>query len=435
MRIAIVGAGIAGNAAAYALNNAGAGHEITIYETENRIGGHSATVDIDYDGAKISVDTGFIVYNTLNYPNLTALFDHLGVATQASDMSFSVSIGAGEFEWIGRTHDVFNGLFAQRRNLVNPRYLGMLFEILRFQKAAKADLDAGRLAGLSLGQYIAAGRYSRYFRDRYIVPMGAAIWSTPAEHMLDFPAENFVTFFENHKLLHWDRPVWRTVSGGSRSYVETLTAGFKDRFRLGDPVSAVTRDAFGATVFTASGHSERYDQVILATHSDQALAILKDPSPDEHSILSSVEYRPNTVYLHRDAALMPKRKGAWAAWNFLRDSDTSEGDVCVSYSMQHLQGIAPDKPLFVTLNPQRPPRDELLFRTFQYAHPQFTAAAFAGQALLRKVNGRNRTWFAGAWTGYGFHEDGLVSGMTVAEGLSAFMPWRRDAAAVQRPAE
>jgi uncharacterized protein len=186
---------------------------------------------------------------------------------------------------------------------------------------------------------------------------------------------------------------------------------------------------------TSSGTSERFDQVILATHSDQALAMLEDPSEDEHSILSSVEYRPNTVYLHCDAALMPKRKGAWAAWNFLRDSDTSEGDVCVSYSMQHLQGIAPDKPLFITLNPTRAPRDDLVFRTFHYDHPQFTAAGFAGQALLKQVNGRNRTWFAGAWTGYGFHEDGLVSGMAVAEGLGALMPWRRDAAAVQRPAE
>ncbi len=435
MRVAIIGTGIAGNAAAYALNNAGQGHEITLFESQNRIGGHSATVDIDYDGTPISVDTGFIVYNTLNYPNLTALFAHLDVETQASDMSFSVSIGRGEFEWIGRTHDVFNGLFAQRRNLVNPRYLGMLLEIMRFQKAAKGDLDSGKLSGLSLGQYIANGRYSGYFRDRYIVPMGAAIWSTPAEHMLDFPAENFVTFFENHKLLHWDRPVWRTVTGGSRCYVEVLTAGFRDRFRLGDPVTAVTRDTFGVTVTTASGHSERYDQAIIATHSDQALAILKDTTADEHTILSSVEYRPNTVYLHRDAGLMPKRKGAWAAWNFLRESDTSEGDVCVSYSMQHLQGIDPKHPLFVTLNPPRPPAPELVFETFHYDHPQFTAQAFAGQTLLKQVNGHNRTWFAGAWTGYGFHEDGLVSGMSAAEGLGAFMPWRQEATELRHPAE
>ena len=253
--------------------------------------------------------------------------------------------------------------------------------------------------------------------------------------MLDFPAQNFVAFFENHKLLHWDRPLWRTVSGGSRRYVEKLTEGFRDRIRLGDPVTAVSRDAFGATVATLSGHSARYDHVIIATHPDQALAFVKDPTEEERLILSSCEYRPNTVYLHRDPALMPRRREAWAAWNFLRDSDTSEGDVCVSYSMQHLQGIDPKCPLFVTLNPPRPPKPELVFRTFSYAHPQYNAAAFAAQALLRETNGLNRTWYAGAWTGYGFHEDGLLSGMTAAEGLGAFMPWREETAATRQIAE
>ncbi len=235
MRVAVIGTGIAGNAAAYMLARAPHVTTLDVYEKEGRIGGHSATVDVDYDGRSIAVDTGFIVYNTLNYPLLTALFEHLDVETQESDMSFSVSIGNGAFEWIGRTHDVFSGLFAQRRNIVNPRYLGMLLEILRFQKAAQQDLRAGRLGGMTLGDYIAAGRYSDYFRDRYIVPMGAAIWSTPVERMLDFPAENFVAFFENHKLLHWERPVWRTVTGGSRRYVEKLTRPFRDRIRTGDP--------------------------------------------------------------------------------------------------------------------------------------------------------------------------------------------------------
>jgi uncharacterized protein len=429
MRVAIVGTGIAGNAAAHALTLASHVSEITVYEADNRIGGHSATVDIDYQGTAIAVDTGFIVYNTLNYPNLTALFDYLGVETQASDMSFSVSIGRGDFEWTGRTKDVFTGLFAQKRNIVNPRYLGMLLEILRFQKAARADLDAGRLKGLTLGAYIAKGKFSAYFRDRYIVPMGAAIWSTPAEHMLDFPAENFVSFFENHRLMRWDRPVWRTVTGGSRRYVEKLTAPFHDRIRLGDPVTSIRRDSFGVDIVTARGGSQRHDHVIIAAHPDQTLAILKDADENEASVLSSVEYRPNMVYLHRDKSLMPKRKEAWAAWNFLRDSDTSEGDVCVSYSMQHLQGIDPARPLFLTLNPPRAPDPSLVFRTFNYAHPQYTQKAFAAQQLLRKTNGRNRTWFAGAWTGYGFHEDGLVSGLTAAEGLGAFMPWRTESAA------
>jgi uncharacterized protein len=428
MRVAVIGTGIAGNAAAYALAHALHVTTLDVYESQPRVGGHSATVDVEYDGRRIAVDTGFIVYNTLNYPLLTALFEHLGVETQMSEMSFSVSIGAGEFEWVGRVKDVFSGLFAQKRNIVNPKYLGMLLEVLRFQKASRLDLMAGKLAGLTLGAYIAAGRYSNYFRDRYILPMGAAIWSTPVERMLDFPAENFVSFFENHKLLHWDRPVWRTVSGGSRQYVEKLTAPFRDRIRIGDPVVSIVRDRFAATVATASGRSERYDQVVLASHSDESLAILKDASADERQVLSSVAYRPNAVYLHRDTALMPRRKEAWAAWNFLRDSDKARGDVCVTYSMQHLQGIDPACPLFVTLNPPRPPKPELTFETFEYAHPQFNLAAFAGQKLLAEINGRNRVWLAGAWTGYGFHEDGLRSGILAAEGLGAFMPWRRPAA-------
>jgi hypothetical protein len=350
-------------------------------------------------------------------------------------MSFSVSMDGGDFEWIGRTHDVFNGLFAQRRNLVNPRYLGMLLEILRFQKSAAADRAAGKLAGLTLGDYILAGRYSSYFRDRYIVPMGAAIWSTPVERMLDFPAENFVSFFENHKLLHWDRPVWRTVTGGSRRYVEKLTAPFRDRIRLSSPVTAVRRDAFGVDVTTAAGGTERFDHVVIAAHSDEALAMLADPSEAECDILSAIGYRPNAVYLHRDPALMPKRRNAWAAWNFLRDGRAESGDVCVSYSMQHLQGIDPARPLFVTLNPPVPPKPELTFRTFSYAHPQYTTAAFEAQKRLMRTNGADRTWFAGAWAGYGFHEDGLVSGLLAAEGLGAFMPWREERRVAAGPAE
>jgi uncharacterized protein len=424
MRVAIIGTGIAGNAAAHALSQASHVKSIRVFEAENRIGGHSATVDIDYQGKKIAVDTGFIVYNTLNYPNLTALFEHLDVETQASDMSFSVSIGAGRFEWVGRTHEVFKGLFAQRRNLVNPKYLGMLLEILRFQKASKKDLDSGMLKGLSLKDYITAGKYSAYFRDRYILPMGAAIWSTPVEHMLDFPAENFVTFFENHKLMHWERPVWRTVTGGSRNYVKKLTAPFRKDIHLNDPVIGVTRQNSEVTVMTASGLKETFDHVIIGTHPDQALKFLHDADADEKRVLSAVEYRPNTVYLHRDERLMPKRREAWAAWNFLRASDAKTDAVCVSYSMQHLQGIDPKCPLFVTLNPPTPPRQELQFQTFNYDHPQYTAEAFAGQALLKTFNGRNLTHFVGAWTGYGFHEDGLVSGLEAAEALGATMPWR-----------
>jgi uncharacterized protein len=435
MRVAVIGTGIAGNSAAYALSQARHVTALQVYEAQPRIGGHSATVDVDYDGKHIAVDTGFIVYNTLNYPNLTALFEHFDVPTKDATMSFSVSIGKGDFEWVGREKDVFSGLFAQRRNIVNPRYLGMLLEIMRFQRNANADRLKGAMANMTLGDYIKKGRYSAYFRDRYIVPMGAAIWSTPPEKMLDFPAENFVSFFENHKLLHWDRPVWRTVKGGSREYVKRLTAPFSDRIRMGDPVTEVKRDAFGVSVTTQSGHHARYDHVIIATHTDDALGFVKDASEAERSILTSVEYRPNTVYLHRDPSLMPKRREAWAAWNFLREGVNQTSDVCISYSMQHLQGIDPACPLFVTLNPPHAPRKELTFQTFSYAHPQFTTDAFNAQKQLAAINGQNRTSYAGAWTGYGFHEDGLSSGMRAAEGLGAYMPWAVPAAAEAQPAE
>jgi hypothetical protein len=427
IRVAVVGTGIAGNSAAYALSLARHVRELAVYEKDARVGGHSATVDIDYDGTALAVDTGFIVYNTLNYPNLTALFAHLDVPTVDSDMSFSVSMDRGAFEWSGRVRDVFSGLFAQKRNLANPRYLGMLMEILRFQKAARTDLDSGRLTGLSLGEYIAKGRYSAYFRDRYIVPMGAAIWSTPVARMLDFPAENFVTFFENHKLLHWDRPVWRTVKGGSRQYVERLTAPFRDRIRVGCGAARVWREGAEVVVRDTAGDERRFDHVILACHPDESLAMLADADEKERSVLSGVRYLPNDVWLHRDARLMPKRREAWAAWNVLSDSRSGREDLCVSYSMNLLQGIPQDKPLFVTLNPPEPPAAGKVFGRFSYAHPQYDERAFAAQRMLAGVNGQRRVLFAGAWTGYGFHEDGLRSGMEAAETLGAFMPWREPA--------
>jgi predicted NAD/FAD-binding protein len=277
MRIAIVGTGIAGNAAAYALSTS-TPHDVTVYEQADRPGGHSATVDIDYDGARMAVDTGFIVYNEMNYPHLTALFEHLGVRTEASDMSFAVSARGGRFEWCGRTYRVVDGLFAQRRNLLSPGYLSMLLEILRFNRMAVEDRHAGALANLSLGAYLQRRGFSRRFRDDYLIPMGAAIWSMSPASMLAFPAESFVAFFQNHHLLQWNRPVWRTVAGGSRSYVEKLVAPFAGRIRLSTPVVGVRRVAGGVEVRDARGGTERYDHVVLAGHSDQTLAMLEDPS-------------------------------------------------------------------------------------------------------------------------------------------------------------
>jgi len=421
MRIAVIGAGIAGNAAAWALAN-GSSHQITIYEQEQRVGGHSATVDVDYEGTSIAVDTGFIVYNELNYPNLTQLFAHLGVETEASDMGFSVSSRNGAMEWAGRPTGILNGIFARRRNIVSLPHLNMIREMFRFNKSALEDRAAGRLTSESIGAYLDRGQYSRRFREEYLVPMGAAIWSMPPQSLIDFPADSFIAFFDNHRLLHWNRPVWRTVSGGSRAYVAKLTASFADRIRTGVAVSRILRHDLGVTITDTTGHSERYDQVIIAAHSDQALALLGDASSEERAILGAIPYRSNDVWLHRDPALMPKRRAAWAAWNVLQGSNGEE--ITLTYWMNALQNIDKRMPLFVTLNPEKPPREELTFGRYSYAHPQYRAGATAAQTMLPAIQGNNHTWFCGAWTGYGFHEDGLTSGLNVAETLGAAIPWR-----------
>jgi predicted NAD/FAD-binding protein len=424
MRIAIIGSGIAGNAAAYALSTS-TSHDITVYEKDVRLGGHSATVDIDHGGTTLAVDTGFIVYNEMNYPNLTALFRALGVETQASDMSFAVSARGGGFEWCGRTYKVVDGLFAQRRNILRPRYLGMLLEVVRFNRQAVRDSKAGVLAGLSLQQYLQMRGFSVRFRDDYLIPMGAAIWSMSPRSMLAFPAESFIAFFRNHHLLQWDRPVWRTVTGGSRRYVEKIAAPWRHKARLATAVARITRSQGGVEIEDEHGGLERFDQVILSAHSDQCLGMLADPSADEQAVLGAIGYRDNAVWLHRDPSLMPQRKRAWAAWNVMQGDDPAQ-DLCVTYWMNVLQGLDPARPVFVTLNPPREPDPALTFGRFTYAHPQYDAAAIAAQKRLGGIQGRNRTWFCGAWVRHGFHEDGLDSGLAVAEALGASLPWRQE---------
>ncbi len=421
MRIAVIGAGIAGNAAAWALATCST-HEVTLYEKDTRSGGHSATVEIDYDGTPVSVDTGFIVFNELNYPNLVQLFTHLGVETIPSEMGFSVSSQDGALEWAGRATGILDGLFARRRNIVSFQHLNMIREMFRFNRSALEDRAAGRLTSESIGSYLERGGYSRRFREEYLVPMGAAIWSMPPKSLVEFPANSFISFFDNHRLLHWDRPLWRTVKGGSQHYVERMTAVFRDRLRLGSGVVGIKRHDLGVTVTDVSGHSERYDQVIIGAHSDQALAMLSDPTPEERAVLGAIPYRDNEVWLHRDPRLMPKRKAAWAAWNVLQNEEGSE--ITLTYWMNALQGIDKRLPLFVTLNPPAPPRPELTFGRYAYAHPQYRAGVAEAQAALPNIQGRNHTWFCGAWTGYGFHEDGLTSGLAVAETLGAAAPWR-----------
>ncbi|TDH36075.1 FAD-dependent oxidoreductase [Pseudohoeflea suaedae] len=428
LKVAVIGSGISGASAAWALDRC---HDVTLYEAENRPGGHTATVDIDYDGKPVSVDTGFIVYNTLNYPNLTAMFEHLEVDTHESDMSFSLSLDQGKLEWCG---DNLASVFAQKRNLFRPSFLLMLREIFRFNKLCVTDREAGHLHARSIGDYLDWRGFSPGFRNNYLVPMAAAIWSTPAHKMLDFPATHFVNFFDNHRLIHSERPQWRTVSGGSRNYLSKLLAPLGDRLRLSSPVRNVKRDDRGVEITDGRGRTERFDHVILACHTDQALAILDKPTATEAALLPAIPYRPNRVVLHRDPALMPKRRKAWASWNYLRSTnDAADADVAVSYWMNRLQGIDHDCPLFVTLNPDREPDADKVFAEFSYDHPQFGTDAMEIQEGVEAIQGHNATSYAGAWTRYGFHEDGLLSGIKAAERLGASFPWR-DAPAPADPA-
>ena len=421
--IAVIGSGISGNAAAWALKSF-SDHDVTLYEKRLRPGGHSATVDITHGDRQIAVDTGFIVYNGRNYPDLTALFAHLGVETEWSDMSLGISVGDGALEWSG---DNLNAVFAQRKNLFSPRFLMMLRSIFRFNKSALAHLHSGALTGLTLRDYLRAQRYTAGFIEDYLVPMGAAIWSTPDADIMNFPAESFVRFFANHRLLELRPPEWRTVTGGSRTYVKKMVQPLGERLLVGRQVTEVRRRGEKVLVTDSSGETRSYDYAILAAHSDQSFEMLKDASEAEASILADVKYRPNDVYLHCDETLMPRRKAVWAAWNYMssvRLGGTRTG-VSVSYWMNKLQNIDKAYPVFIALNPPKPPQPDKVFLHTVYDHPQFDAKALAAQIRLPDVQGTGRIWFAGAWTGYGFHEDGLRSGLDVAEALGAFTPWRQ----------
>ena len=427
MRVAIVGTGISGNSAALSLQCAGVA-DLVVYEKDARPGGHSATVTVDYEGAKIDVDTGFMVYNEQNYPGLSALFKWLSVDTQPSDMSFSVSGDGGRFEWCGRNGSgqalrVIDGLFARRRHFASPSFLGMLLEIVRFQKKASADARSGRLPAIGVGEYLRINDFSEKLRDDYLVPMGAAIWSSAPSAILDFPVRAFLEFFDNHALLQWKRPQWRTVVGGSRIYVERMTGFFRGRMRLGTAAVRIERHGQGVTVFDSAGGRERFDSVVIATHAPQALALLAHPSKEERVVLGACRTSENEVVLHRDPRFMPRRRAAWAAWNFLKSDGAANQPPTVTYWMNALQGIDADRPLFITLNPASPPDPALTFRRFCYRHPQYDARALAAQSRLAQIQGVGGIWYCGAWTGSGFHEDGLRSGLAVAQALGANAPW------------
>jgi predicted NAD/FAD-binding protein len=429
-RIAVIGAGIAGLGTAWALSQR---HDVTVFEANAYPGGHSNTVEVDYDGSRLAVDTGFIVFNDWNYPNLRRLFAQLDVPAIKSDMSFAVSVGAGQLEWSGSS---LATLFAQKRNLLRPSFHRMWRDILRFNTRAIADLAAGRMAGLSLGDYLAQGSYSDSFMLDYLLPMGAAIWSAPLAEMQAFPAETFARFFKNHGLLSInDRPQWYTVQGGSREYVKRLIAAADFTLHLHRPVHAVRRTAEGVQVVTATG-SQLFDQAVLACHGDQALRLLDDgATADERDLLSCFRFQSNLAVLHRDPLQMPRRRSVWASWNYLSEPRRDlQRRVGLTYWMNKLQSLDESRPLFVTMNPVTAPRRDLVFAEFAYEHPLFDRAAIDAQARLPAIQGKDRLWFCGAWCKYGFHEDGFTAGLQVAQALGA-TPFsdvaapRRDAAA------
>lgn len=413
-RIAIIGSGISGLGAAWALHR---NHEITVFESEERIGGHSNTVDVATPHGPIAVDTGFIVYNEVTYPNLTRLFAALGVETQPSDMSFSYSLDR-EFEY-GAS---ISGILAKPSNLVRPGFARMLVDIDRFRRVGR------RLAPTpeeTIDDLLGRHGFSAGFREDYLYPMTGAIWSARQDEISRYPARPILDFLGNHGLIEIKgRPRWRTVTGGSREYVSTLVAPFVDRIRTGSPVGRVVRMGREVLVETVTG-AEMFDQVILATHSDQSSRILGDDATEiERSLLGSIRYEPNDAVLHSDPELMPKNERVWASWNAMsRTGSATAGPASVTYWMNRLQTLDPSFPLFLSLNPSTGPRDDLVHATFEYAHPQFDTVAVEAQTGLAGIQGTNRTWFAGAYLGYGFHEDGLQSGFNVAAALGSPVPW------------
>jgi len=418
-RIAIIGSGIAGMSAAWLLNQR---HSVRVFEQNHYVGGHSNTVDIEIDGLNLSVDTGFIVYNPVNYPNLVALFEHLQVPTKHSDMSFSASLEDGGFEYAGT--DLL-GLLAQPTNLLRPRFLAMVRDIFRFYKHAPDDCGDFALRHVPLKTYLAMHSYSDAFIYDHLMPMGAAIWSSSVSQMLEFPTLAFLRFFNNHGLVQLqDRPQWRTVEGGSREYVKRLTAEYADCIRSSNPVTRVERGE-QITVICEDGQHEQFDDVVFACHSDEALALLAEPSEQEQEILGAIRYQPNKAVLHTDTNLMPKAKRAWASWNYLgTGADSRDQQLCVTYWMNLLQSLPTETPVLVTLNACKEIDPSKIIREFDYDHPWFDAAAIQNQPKLWNLQGQQNSWFCGAYFGSGFHEDGIQAGLAVAEKLGGVKrPW------------
>lgn len=428
-RVAVVGSGISGLAAAYELSSDA---RVTLFEAGGYFGGHTNTIDLRIDGVTHGVDTGFLVFNHRTYPNLLRLFAELGVETAPSDMSFSVQAREHDLEWSGSD---LNTVFAQRRNLLRPRFLKMLSEIVRFNRLATAIAEAAAEGALAepIGEFLDRHAFGNDFRDWYFLPMIGCIWSCPTDQMLRFPVATMIRFCHNHGLIQVnDRPQWHTVKGGARNYVEKMLPRIADA-RVSSPVFEIRRDAGGVAVTSTAG-TERFDEIVLACHSDQALALLADASDDEREVLGAIRYQPNRAVVHGDASVLPKRKLAWASWNYVRSPDRGreQAAVCLHYLLNRLQPLPWTTPVIVSLNPETEPAPATVFREIEYAHPVFDLGAIEAQRRIPALQGRGRTWFCGAWTRYGFHEDGLSSALDVVRALRA--RWHAGSPALQEAA-
>jgi predicted NAD/FAD-binding protein len=411
LRIAVIGAGVAGLTAAYLLQRK---HQVSLFEKNDYAGGHTHTVTLpDGPDQGLPIDTGFIVMNHRNYPLLTQLLEQLKVRVQDSEMSFSYHDPASGLQYNGSD---LNGIFAQRRNLFRPSFLWMLREILRFNREARADLQAGRVGELSLGDYLARGHYAESFIRHHIIPMGAAIWSTPCDRMMSFPARSFFQFLNNHGLLSLDdRPQWKTVQGGSHTYVRKMLATFSGELFLNRPVQQLRRTDNGVVLILPDGHSLNFDAAVMAAHADETLGLLLDPTDDERRLLGAWTYQANATVLHTDPSVMPPLRRAWASWNYTREPTAgADGPATLSYHMNRLQRLTASQDYFVTLNRSHPYPPAAVIKRLSYDHPTFTASAMAAQAGLANLNGVRHTYFCGSYLGYGFHEDAVRSGVMVA---------------------